>query len=930
MFSLFPARGYARRWLTSLLVCSILILNSVAGFSASHASPERPVSVASGAKAAKANDAEAKAKSSLAALPLRFEANAGQTDGRVKFMARAGGYMLFLTDTEAVMKSAGAVVRVSLAGASRAAQPEALDQLEGETNYFGGEDPAGWHTGIKSYASVRYAEVYPGMDLIYYGRGAQLEYDFRLKPGADPSRIALSFKGVKRLEVNGDGALVMHTAGGQLVQHKPYVYQEIAGVKQEVEGGYVIRGGNRVGFRVGQYDAALPLVIDPVLAYSTYLGGTGYDSGVAVAVDAQGNAYVAGNAFSTNFPTTSGAYRTTPPDTNSSYVAKFNPAGNALVYSTFIQSAEITAIAVDAGGNAYLTGDTGYLGFPITPGAFQTPQWGFETFITKLNATGSELIYSSRFGGDFDDFGRDIAIDASGNAYITGWTVSRAQSRSFPTVNAFQPNYGGGNNDAFVTKMNATGTALVYSTYLGGGAILNNTDDWGDGIAVDAQGSAYVTGYTYSPDFPVTPGAFDTSWNGLDAFVTKFSPDGSQLIYSTFLGGLSRDQGYAIAVDSSGNAFVAGATNSWDSPTTSTDEGFPTTPGVFQPTGSFEGFVTKLNATGTGLIYSTYLGGGSDDGHSGEDRIWGIAIDGAGNAYVTGDTNSATFPVVNAIQPVEGGGLKDAFVSKLNAGGTALIYSTYLGGSSFDEGRGIAVDANGNAYAVGNTSSYNFPTTPGAFQSGNGGGLNSSDDAYAVKISEGSVTPPPPSAPALNTLTLNPSTVTGGKSVQGTVTLTGPAPTGGALVSLSSTNTAVATVPASVTVPAGATSASFNVTTSAVSSTNSLYINASYDRLLRSTMLIVNSAPAPAPTDTVSITRAEYGVSKKELRVEASSTSASATLKAYVSSTGALIGTLTNSGGGKYTGQFTWSTNPQNITVRSSLGGSATKAVTAK
>jgi hypothetical protein len=503
--------------------------------------------------------------------------------------------------------------------------------------------------------------------------------------------------------------------------------------------------------------------------------------------------------------------------------------------------------------------------------------------------------------------------------------------------------------------MNPAGTALVYSTFLGGGRVLNTTDDWGEGIAVDSQGSAYVTGYTYSQDFPVTPGAYDASNNdSLDAFVTKFSPDGASLVYSTFLGGYNREQGQGIAVDAGGTAYVTGLTESQDNPFTRLNESFPTTPGAFQAGGSFDAFITKLNPTGSSLVYSTCLGGAADIRHSGVDRAWGIAIDGAGNAYVTGDTDSATFPVVNAVQPKGGFGLSDAFVTKLNTTGTALVYSTYLGGNLTDEGRAIAVDASGNAYATGNTSSFNFPTA-NAFQGSNGGGLENHDDAFVVKISASLIpptptptpiatptptptpaptpmpvptptpTPMPMPAPVLSSLALNPSSVTGGNSAQGTVTLSGVAPAGGALVSLASSKQLAVPVPSSVTVPVGASSATFNVTTRAAGAATTVNISASYGGVTKTTLL--NITPA---FDTVSITRAVYNVRRKELNITATGTKVGATLKAYVTSTGELIGTLGNDWGGDYSLQISRPTNPLNVTVKSSLGGTASRAVTSK
>jgi hypothetical protein len=809
-------------------------------------------------------------------LPLSFEVNRGQTDERVKFLSRGPGYGLFLTSGEAVLSLSGkrgegqesgraaTVLRMKMSGANSDPQIVGQDELQAKSNYFSGTDPQKWVAGVPTYQKVLYRDLYRGVDLVYYGKGRQLEYDFVVAPRVDPGLIKLKFEGANKLEVNKDGELVLSVAGGEVRQLKPVVYQAIDGERLSVAGNYVLRGGNEVGFQLGSYDRNLPLVIDPVLSYATYLGGNNFDQAYAIAVDTSGNAYVTGTTMSSNFPTTTGAYQTTFNE-GEGFVTKINAAGDALLYSTFIAGAGCNGIAVDASGNAYLTGQTGGLNFPITPGAFQTAQWGFETFITKLNATGSELVYSSRFGGDFDDFGRDIAVDASGNAYITGWTKCAAPTCAFPTVNAFQPNYGGGNNDAFVTKMNATGTALVYSTYLGGGTVLNTTDDWAEGIAVDSTGSAYVTGYTYSQDFPVTPGAYsDTTSDGLDIFVTKFSPAGSTLVYSAVFGGKGRDQGMGIALDASRNAYITGITESEDDPFTEEYDGFPVTPGAYQTTGSFDAFVTKLNAAGTGLVYSTYLGGTDE-----VDRAWGIDVDNAGNAYVAGDTKSYNFPTVNAPQPNYGGGLSDAFAARLNATGTALLYSTFLGGNLSDEARGIAVSANGNAYVTGYSSSFDFPTTANAVQPVNGGGLENHDDAFIVKITN--------TGTSVSTLTLNPSKVTGGNSAQGTITLSGPAPAGGAAVGLTSSDTSKATVPDSVTVPQGESTASFLITTFPASADASVNISATYGGITKTAALQLTDNIYPA----VSITSPEDGITfpiSEQLAVAVNATDSDGTI----------------------------------------------------
>jgi hypothetical protein len=890
-----------------------------------------------------------------AALPLGFEFNQGQTNKRVKFLARGAGYLLFLTTTETVMvfenpfarrkgkenrevrslpdnqqlddsrpNPPRSIVRMKLKGANPAPRVEGLEQLMTTSNYFGGSDPAQWRTNIPNYNRIRYAQVYPGIDMVYYGNQRQLEYDFIVAPGSNPDLIQIAFGGTQSFEISRMGDLLLHTTQGDIIQSKPVAYQEANGFREEVSVNYVSNEMGHVGFQLGYYDPARPLIIDPILIYSTYLGGSGFDQGYAIAVDSLGSAYVTGRTAAIDFPTTTGALQTKYGG-GDAFVAKLNSAGTALVYSTYLNGGSGNGIAVDSDGNAYVTGEAATTNFPTTPDAFQTSPMGYDAFVTKLNAAGSALVYSARFGGNLDDFGRGIALDSGGNAYITGWTVCRSETCTFPTVNAFQPNYAGGTNDAFVTKINNSGAALVYSTYLGGGIIINGTEDWGEGIAVDSAGSAYVTGYTYSPDFPVTAGAFDNTRAGLDAFITKFTPGGTSLVYSTFLGGAGREQGHGIAVDVAGNAYVTGSTESFDSPFTSAYEGFPVTSGAFQMRGSFDAFVTKLNPNGSALIYSTYLGGSG-----GTDRGWAIAVDDEGNSYVTGDTSSINFPTANPIQATYGGGLEDAFVTKLNVTGSLLVYSTFLGGALTDEGRGIALDQTGDVFATGDTSSNDFPTA-NAIQPANGGGLNNHDDAFVVKIGSVGPTPTPtptptatPAALSLSSLTLSPSIVSGGNSTVGTVTLSGAAPSGGAVVSLASADVIIAIVPSSVTVAAGATGASFTVTTSQVATTTSVMISGACGGVTKTALLTVNAV------DTITIQRAEYQRSRKLLRVEASDTEPTAVLNVYVTATGAFIGTLTNNGGGRYGAVLSWQTNPRNITLRSNLGGSQSKAVSAK
>jgi hypothetical protein len=710
--------------------------------------------------------------------PLRFEANRGQAHKDVRFLSRGLGYSLYLTADEAVLVLAGrdmdmkrdvrstrahakpAVLRMGLVGAARRPVMSGLDELPGKANYFIGSDRAKWHTNVPTYAKVHYRGVYPGIDLVYYGNQRRLEYDFVVAPGADPKGIVLDFEGADKLEIDLQGELVLRTAGGDIRQHKPVIYQEIDGVRREIGGGYIRKGAKRVGFEVAAYDSGRPLVVDPALSYSTYLGGNSFDFGQGIAVDAAGNAYVAGITYSPDFPTTPGAFQPTVIGHPHAFVTKLNPTGSGLVYSTYLGGSRFDlgqGIAVDAAGNAYVTGYTSSTDYPTTAGAFQTTHGGvtdnWDVFLTKLNPTGSALVYSTYLGGSDNDQGNGIAVDGAGNAYVTGWTISLDFKT---TLGAFQPIFGRG-PDAFVTKFNPTGSALVYSTYLGG-----IKTDVGYGIAVDAEGNAYVTGQTGSSvnfysymecpngpqecalnTFPTTPGAFQTAPGGTtspeDAFVTKLNPTGSALVYSTYLGGNGDDRGLGIALDSASNAYVTGRTGS---------STFPTTPGALRTTPTdfaYDAFVTKLNPTGSALIYSTLLGGrGNDQGN-------GIAVNSAGEAYVTGSTGAPStpgvtaseFPISNAIQS-RFGGVVDVFVTKFAPTGTAFVYSTFWGGSNGDEGHAIAVDADGNAYVTGETDSTNFPTSPGVFQPATGGPSSFPVDAFVLKIFDVG-TPPPPS-----------------------------------------------------------------------------------------------------------------------------------------------------------------------------------------
>jgi Abnormal spindle-like microcephaly-assoc'd, ASPM-SPD-2-Hydin/Beta-propeller repeat len=654
---------------------------------------------------------------------MAFEVNQGQTDEHVNFVARGGGYTLFLTPNAAVLKLRGAgkrpdapeaVLRMNLAGANRSPEISGLAKLVGKSNYFIGNDPKKWRTDVPNYGRVRYRDAYPGVDLVYYGNQQQLEYDFVVAPGADPRVIALDlavgFNRKARLEIAANGDLVVPTPGGEVRFHKPIVYQsDDRSVRHAIGGRWSLRGANRAGFEVASYDARKALIIDPVLSYSTYLAGSGNDDAQGVAVDSAGNTYVTGGAASLNFPTRNPLQPTNRGKTDT-FVTKLDPTGSTLVYSTYLGGSGFDSpygMTVDAFGNAYVGGSTGSTDFPTTPGAFQRTCSGgcvhgiSDLFVTKLNATGSALVYSTYLGGTGTErFLQGIAVDSVGHTYVTGWTTSS----DFPTTpGAFQTKLRG-SVAAFVTEFDPSGSTLVYSTYLSGSG-----SDYGAGLVLDSSGNAYVSGYTSSTDFPITPGAFQrTSGGGFDAFVTKVNPSGSALVYSTYLGGTDTENANTIALDASRNAYITGFTCSAN---------YPITPGAFQTSYKASSctnlggnvFVTALNSTGSALIYSTFLGG------TGIDVAFAIALDSTNVAYITGRTDSADFPMTpGAFQTASGGGI-DVFVTELSATGSALVYSTFLGGSQSESAYAIALDGSGGLYLAGRTLSPNFPTTPSAF-----------------------------------------------------------------------------------------------------------------------------------------------------------------------------------------------------------------------
>jgi hypothetical protein len=655
----------------------------------------------------------------LNGLPISFEENNGQIDSDVRFLAHAGKSAIYFTPSEAVLalysrdsqkKPAVSALRMQWIGANAHPEMVAEHPLPGRMNYLIGSDPAYWHTDLPTYEKVRYRDLFPGVDAVFFGKDGEIEYDLVLSPGADPEKISFGLEGVQSMRLASNGDLVLRLANGEVRQRRPMVYQENDGARRWLSAHYVIHRNKTIGYEVAGVNRKLPLVIDPTLSYSTYIGSDTPDSVNSVAVDQFGQAYITGNTvfgFPTKNPAQGNQLGT------DAFVTKLSANGGSLIYSTILGGSSSdtgNAIAIDRFGSAYVAGETSSTDFPTTPGAFQSPQSDADNgFVTKLSPSGSSFVYSLLLGGGDLDTILSIALDTEHRVYVTGFTCSL----NFPVKNAFQPvtnsqNCADGGGDTFVTRINTAGTALDYSTYLDGtfGSI-------GRGIAVDSTFHAYVTGSTESSDFPTTPGAFQRTLTaktipsfphdiqGHNAYVTKFSADGRSLVYSTFLGGTVSDDATAIALDNSGRACVTGSTQSKD---------FPVTSGAFQKTlhGTVDAFVTKFQISGGGLFYSTFLGGsGADGGNS-------IAVDSLGRAYVAGGTSSADFPVLNPIQ-AHLGGSQDAFVSKLSATGNALFYSTYLGGAAADSANSIRLDSVGAAYVGGVTNSTNFPTTPGAF-----------------------------------------------------------------------------------------------------------------------------------------------------------------------------------------------------------------------
>jgi hypothetical protein len=731
-------------------------------------------------------------------LPLMFEPNQGQTDARVRFLARGSGYGLYLTAQEAILtlqhSDAGSlhptarpsVVSMKLVGATSTVEPAGDVQLPGKSNYFIGNDPAKWHRDIPQFARVRYRNVYPGIDLVYYGNQGRLEYDFEVAPGTDPKLVALKFQDSHKLRIDAGGDLVVSFGGSKVRLQAPRVYQKFGAEERSVAGRFELRGQGKdeVGFQLGAYDRSRTLIIDPTLTYATYLGGSGAEScsaitGLpftpgcpAIAVDTASSAYVAGSTTSTDFPQTTGEYQATlaagPPGHANAFIAKFSSTGT-LLFATYLggNGTDYTAgVAVDSGFDVIVAGTTSSGNFPThgTNTAFQaTPvSGGKHVFVSKLDPTGKTLLYSTYLSGAGVDLASGLALDPGGNAYVTGTTTSNEQQTGFPsTTGAYQIAPASGSLiQFFMSKVNPnlSGTSSVpYSTYFGGASPSGAAGlALGGGITVDSTSNVYITGGTNFTDLPLLNAYQATNKGGLDAFVAKFNPagvTGNQLLYSTYLGGSLDDVGYAIAVDSSGDAYVTGSTASTDfNVTGATATALQSTNG-----GGTDAFVAKLGVPCTGtscttfdipLDYFSYLGG------SGTDVGTAITVDSTSGARITGWTNSTNFPIVgSAVQSAYGGGLSDAFFARVDTIATctpignpscvATSSTSYFGGTGTDIGTGVALDQQGSSYLTGETSS------PGGFLGHPfQGTLSGPSDAFVSKF-----------APVLN-LTMPPPTPT--------------------------------------------------------------------------------------------------------------------------------------------------------------------------
>lgn len=697
-------------------------------------------------------------------LPLTFERNEGQLgqiDSDTKYFTRGNGYALYFSPQEVVMvlrnQSGGKSIsfshlKIQFIGSKNDSSINGEEELETKSNYLIGNNPQQWRTNISNFAKVSYEGLYPGINAVFYGSQEQLEYDFCVAPGANPKDVCLHIEGAQKLEIDERGNLCIALDKSEVQMNKPIVYQWDNEKKVPVDGQFVLLAKNYVGFAIGSYDPSKTLIIDPIIAYSTFLGGSGADGGIGligggglgtqnnmgIAVDRDGNAYICGQTSSKNYPTTPCAIQDTFAGGFDACVTKINCDGTKIIFSTYLGGSGFdgaNAIAVDCEKNIYITGQTSSPNFPGTGFAtIQPTSTGFQkhvsgtlgnAFLTKLDPSGKTILYSTYCGGFGEhggnpnsvkgDVGSGIAVDDKGNAYFTGST----SSDTFPvTPGAFQTTYNGGIWDAFIVKVDTKKrgkSSLIYSTFLGG-----IDEDRAFGIAIDSCGNAYITGHTDSTNFPVKNALQPTYGEGnRDCFLTKLNSTGSDLIFSTYCGSDGNDQAFSIALDKCDNIYITGLTNSTPN-SNPQNPNFPSTNNAFQrlPQGDFlNAFITKFNAEGTAILFSTYFGGSN-----GFTFANSIGLDRFGNPCISGQTSATNLPTKNATQPVYGGGDSDGFVAKLSSDLSKLFFSTFLGGSMDDDAFSIALDWRGDVYIGGATDSTNFFTTRGVFQPTYGGG----------------------------------------------------------------------------------------------------------------------------------------------------------------------------------------------------------------
>lgn len=693
---------------------------------------------------------------SPALATLSFEANNGQAPAEASFVARSGALTTYLTERGIVTVAATpkaleseeddfkaednkqfslAVMRVDFVGARSHPVIEGVGLKENRTNYFIGRDETKWITGVPNYSKARYRDVYPGIDTIFYddGRG-RLEYDFVVMPGSDPSGITLGFEKEAHLEIDRDSNLIVGIGGERFVQQRPHIYQQDgAGGYEVIDGRYVIEG-NTVGFEIGHYDTTRTLVIDPVMVYSSYLGGTGGDSAKAVTVDNAGNTYVAGETYSLDFPTL-GPYQdelacvlwcTWPEVGSDAFLTKVSPDGSSIIYSTYIGAPDTNeageSVGVDSSGSAIVSTNTVSDDFPILNAHQPTKGAGIRAgTISAFSPEGSSLAYSTYFGGNQSALWiTDISVDDSGQTYLGGVTGNGLTT----TIGAFQPLCSDacslGTEDGFAAKLNSSGTP-VYSSYIGGGCSESVM-----AVTADGLGNLFIAGWTCSPNFPVLnafqpAGVYPPRWEG---FVSKINPTGTALIYSSYLSGYEEDRAYGVAVDQEGHAYVTGKTKSLD---------FPAVNALQKTRGGLtDAFLTKVSPSGSSLIYSTYFGG------TGGTAGGGVVVDDDGYATIAGSTSSRDLPVANRLY-IYGGGITDAFITKFNMAGNGLVYSTHLGGSQIEGVSGPVMDSSGDIVLAGTTDSPDFPVV-NAFQPACGGcdpdPMQTIKSAYVAKISQ--------------------------------------------------------------------------------------------------------------------------------------------------------------------------------------------------